>query len=213
MTVLPETASPTGIADRKAALRSDVLARRAHLSTAERAQAAQALADQAADLGLPPAPALIAGFWPIRDEIDVRPLMAALADAGHPLALPVIGADGKLLFRMWAPGEALVPAGFGTSEPGPDRPACDPAALLVPLAAFDRTGARLGYGKGHYDGAIARLSARGPLRTVGVAFAVQEVDEVPMEPHDRRLDAVLTEAGLMRFSSHPGEPDAPSVSG
>jgi 5-formyltetrahydrofolate cyclo-ligase len=75
----------------------------------------------------------------------------------------------------------------------------DPDALIVPLAAFDRTGQRIGYGRGYYDGAIARLSRDRPLFTVGIGFAVQEVERVPAEPHDRPLDCVITEAGLIRF--------------
>lgn len=210
---MTDATAPSDTVRRKSELRKTVLARRAALSPAEREAAAQTLVDQIPDLKLPDTPALISGFWPIRDEIDVRPLMAALAEAGHRLALPVIGPDRHLAFREWTTGAPLVPAGFGTSEPGPDCPECDPAILLVPLAAFDREGARLGYGKGHYDGAIRRLAENGPLRTIGVAFATQEVDVVPMEPHDRRLDAVLTEAGLLRFPPLSGEPDARTVSG
>jgi 5-formyltetrahydrofolate cyclo-ligase len=210
---LSDSLSPTDIVRRKTELRTTVLARRAALSPAERAAAANALVDRIADLALPETACLVSGFWPIRDEIDVRPLMAAIAARGHRLALPVIGPNRHLSFREWTDGAPLVPAGFGTSEPGPDCPACDPAILLVPLVAFDRQGARLGYGKGHYDGAIRRLADLGPVRTIGVAFATQEVDEVPMEAHDRHLDAVLTEAGFRRFTPLSGEPDARTVSG
>ncbi|MEW5422435.1 5-formyltetrahydrofolate cyclo-ligase [Amorphus sp. 3PC139-8] len=195
-------------------MRAMVLARRATLSPAEREAAAQTLVDQLPALLLPTEPSLVAGFWPIRDEIDVRPLMAEIAATGHRLALPAIGADDRLVFREWADGVPLDPARFGTSEPGQDSPECHPTLLLVPLVAFDREGIRLGYGKGYYDGAIARLSALGPVRTIGVAFSTQEVDAVPAEPHDRRLDAVLTEAGLLRFTlKKTGDPDAPSVPG
>ncbi|WP_018698952.1 5-formyltetrahydrofolate cyclo-ligase [Amorphus coralli] len=193
-------------------MRAEVAARRAALSPAEREAAANTLIDQIPDLDFPRPPSLVAGFWPIRDEIDIRPLMAALRAGGHRIALPVVGKDG-LTFREWEDGETLVPAPFGTSEPGPDAAVCDPPILLVPLLAFDREGRRLGYGKGHYDGAIERLSALGPVQTVGVAFATQEVDEVPVEAHDRRLDAVLTEAGLLRFTPLSGDVDARSVPG
>lgn len=210
---MTDSNSPTETVRRKTELRTTVLARRAALSPAEREAAAQTLVDQIPDLALPDTACLVSGFWPIRDEIDVRPLMSALAAAGHRLALPVIGPNRHLSFREWSHGTPLVPAGFGTSEPDGDCPACDPAILLVPLVAFDRQGARLGYGKGHYDGAISRLAALGPVRTIGVAFATQEVDVVPMEPHDRHLDAVLTEAGLLRFAPLSGEPDAHTVPG
>lgn len=204
--------SPNETVRRKAELRAAVLARRAALSPAEREAAANTLIDQIPDLDFPHQPSLVAGFWPIRDEIDIRPLMAALRASGHRIALPVVGPSG-LTFREWDDGETLVAAPFGTSEPGSDAAECDPPILLVPLLAFDREGRRLGYGKGHYDGAIQRLSAAGPIQTIGVAFATQEVDEVPVEAHDRRLDAVLTEAGLLRFSPPAGDADARSVSG
>lgn len=205
--------APSETVRRKIELRKAVLARRAALSPAEREAAAKTLVDEIPDLALPDTSCLVSGFWPIRDEIDVRPLMAALAIRGHRLALPAIGPDGQLVFREWADGTPLVAAAFGTFEPGADCPACDPAVLLVPLAAFDHKGGRLGYGKGHYDGAIRRLTERGPVHTIGIAFATQEVDAVPMEPHDRRLDAVLTEAGLLRFAPHSGEADARTVPG
>ncbi|MDQ0316986.1 5-formyltetrahydrofolate cyclo-ligase [Amorphus orientalis] len=210
---MSDAPSSPDIAERKAKVRAEVLDRRAALTAAEREAAAQTLVDQIPALDFPEKPGLVAGFWPIRDEIDIRPLMTALAETGHRLALPVIAPQTRLVFREWSPGDTLRPARFGTFEPGEEAPECDPMILLVPLVAFDREGARLGYGKGHYDGAIARLSAIGPLTTVGVAFATQEVDIVPMEPHDRHLDAVLTEAGLLRFDTEPGEPDAPSVPG
>jgi 5-formyltetrahydrofolate cyclo-ligase len=98
-----------------------------------------------------------------------------------------------LSWRLWRPGDVLIKGGFGVREPGPDAPECFPVALLVPLAAFDRRGHRLGYGKGHFDRAIAALSQKHPVLTVGLAYAAQEVDDVPAEPHDRGLDLVVTE--------------------
>jgi len=74
-----------------------------------------------------------------------------------------------------------------------EAPEVDPDVLLVPLLAFDRNGNRLGYGAGYYDMTIAALRAKQPVVTVGIAFAAQEVDEVPTTPRDVRLDLVLTE--------------------
>ncbi|WP_331312884.1 5-formyltetrahydrofolate cyclo-ligase [Methylobacterium mesophilicum] len=105
--------------------------------------------------------------------------------------------DG-LLFREWRAGDALVAGRFGLSEPDPSLPPVEPDALIVPLAAFDRTGQRIGYGRGYYDGAIARLSRTSPVLTVGIGFAAQEVERVPAEPHDRPLQYVITEAGVIR---------------
>ncbi|MFD0933950.1 5-formyltetrahydrofolate cyclo-ligase, partial [Methylobacterium trifolii] len=109
-------------------------------------------------------------------------------------ALPHVTPDG-LVFREWRAGEALVPGKFGLSEPRADLPPLDPTALIVPLSAFDRSGQRIGYGAGYYDGAITRLSRNGPVLTIGMAFACQEIETVPAEPHDRPLDHLVTEAG------------------
>jgi 5-formyltetrahydrofolate cyclo-ligase len=183
------------ISAQKAALRRTALARRDALPVEVRARAAEELAALVAGLDLP-AGAIVSGFWPIRSEIDPRPAMALLAARGHGLALPVILADGEtMIFRRWRADDTLVSAGFGLSEPGPEAQEVAPEVMLVPLAAFDRKGDRIGYGKGFYDRAIERLEARGPRLKIGLAFATQEVDRVPAEPHDRRLDLILTEAG------------------
>ena len=189
-----------GPAAEKAALRAAALDRRAALPPAARAAAAEALAAAADRLAIP-AGAAVSGFLSIRDEIDVGPLLAALAARGHPLALPVVvGGPAGLVFRRWRPGDPLVAAGFGLSEPPPSAGEVAPEVLLVPLAAFDRRGHRIGYGRGYYDKALAALDAVHRRRAIGVAFAAQEVAAVPDEPHDRRLDAVLTERDLLAIS-------------
>jgi 5-formyltetrahydrofolate cyclo-ligase len=118
--------------------------------------------------------------------------MRALIRRGQDVALSQI-LHPHLSWRLWRPGDVLVKGGFGVREPGPDAPECFPHALLVPLAAFDRRGHRLGYGKGHFDRAIGALSNEHPVLTVGLAYAAQEVYEVPAEDHDRGLDIIVTE--------------------
>ncbi len=183
------------VASVKAALRAEALARRAALDDLTRQKAADRLAAAVDALAIAPG-AVVSGFVPVRGEIDVMPLLAALAARGHPLALPVVMGPTELVFRRWRPGAALEAAGFGLLHPPPEAGAVDPDVLLVPLAAFDRRGHRIGYGRGYYDRALARLDAAGRRRAIGVAFAVQEVPAVPDEPHDRRLDALLTDDGL-----------------
>ncbi len=137
----------------------------------------------------------IAGYWPIRGEIDPRPLLLAL---GRPIALPVTGPRGTALtFRLWRPGDALAPGPFGLSEPT-GLPAA-PDVLLVPLLAYDASGNRLGYGGGYYDRTIA---ATGAL-AIGAAYAGQEVAAVPAGPDDRPLAGVVTETGLRYFERRP----------
>jgi 5-formyltetrahydrofolate cyclo-ligase len=99
----------------------------------------------------------------------------------------------------------LVSTGFGTVGPGADAAVLDPDIMLVPLSAFDRTGHRIGYGAGYYDRAIERLWQKGlDPQLIGIAFDCQEVPSVPAEPHDVRLDAILTESGYSVFSPEIG---------
>lgn len=183
----------------KDALRREALARRAALDPGTRAAAATTLAALADRLPLASG-AIVSGFHAIRGELDVGPLLAVLAARGHPLALPALVGTDDMVFRAWSPGEPLVPGTFGLREPPSEAPERDPALLLVPLAAFDAAGNRIGYGRGYYDRALARLDA-GSVRptAVGIAFAVQEVAAIPAEPHDRPLDFILTETGLHAF--------------
>jgi 5-formyltetrahydrofolate cyclo-ligase len=139
----------------------------------------------------------VGGYWPIRSEVDVRPLMEALIRRGHDLALSQI-IHPRLSWRLWHPGDPLIKGGFGVREPGPDAPEVFPKALLVPLVAFDRRGGRVGYGKGHFDRAIAALEAQHPVLTIGLAYPIQEIDAVPIEPHDRLLDLIITSDEVIR---------------
>ncbi len=142
----------------------------------------------------PPPGAVVAGFWPMGSEIDIRPLLHELAARGT-VVLPVTPAAGqKLRFRRWQPGDPMVAEPFGTMAPTGEEMV--PDILLVPLLAFDEHGYRLGYGGGFYDRTLAGLPGR---MTIGCAFAAQQVDRVPREPHDIRLDAVATERGVLFF--------------
>lgn len=184
----------------KEQLRSEALARRDGLDKAFRKEAARAITERALDLpelsGVTP----VGSYWPIRSEVDPRPLLEALLARGQDVALSQI-LHPHLSWRLWQPGDVLVKGGFGVREPGPDAPEVFPKCLVVPLVAFDRRGGRIGYGKGHFDRAIAALEAQHPVLTIGLAYAVQEIDEVPVEPHDRLLDVVITEAELVRTTS------------
>jgi 5-formyltetrahydrofolate cyclo-ligase len=194
-------AEPTvSSATSKAALRVDALARRNGLDAAARAAGSEAIAGQALLLVLAARPKAASFYWPIRSEVDPRPLLAAVRDAGVAVALPVLADATVLRFRAWRAGADLVPAGFGTLGPGADAPEVMPDVIVLPLAGFDRAGHRIGYGKGHYDRAVAALhrAGRRPL-LIGLAFSVQEVARVPAEPHDIRLDAVVTERETLDF--------------
>ena len=139
-------------------------------------------------------PQVVSAYWPMRSEADPRPILEGLHARGVPLCLPAI-VDRRMIFRRWAPYEPIVPGGFGTLVPQPGQPLVVPTILLVPLAAFDRRGYRIGYGKGHYDAKLAELA---PVVSIGIAYGAQEIEAVPDEPHDRRLDWVVTEAETIR---------------
>ena len=180
----------------KAEIRKAALDRRAAIGPAARAAAALAIRARGLDIVRRVSEKSAALYQPMREEIDCLPLLDALATAGWRTALPCTPARGEALtFRLWAPGEALAPARFGAREPSPDSPLVVPAIVFAPLAAFDRAGGRIGYGGGYYDATLAALAAAGrrPLY-VGLAFAAQEVADIPAEPHDASLDFVLTEA-------------------
>lgn len=188
--------SPTDdrVSARKRSLRGAARTRRDAIGEAERAQAGARIAERLLAESLIGPGERVSAFWPMGSEVDLRPAMARLHERGHAIALPVVVASGApLIFRAWCPGAALVPAGFGTRVPPPEAPELEPQVLLVPLLAFDRAGYRLGYGGGFYDRTLARLRATGAPRAVGIAYAAQEVAEVPRDATDARLDAIVTE--------------------
>jgi 5-formyltetrahydrofolate cyclo-ligase len=183
----------TSIADAKAALRREAVARRGSLPPDMRAAAARTIAERPFPCAVA-AGAIVSGFMPLKSEINPMPLMRRLADAGAQLALPAVAGRGKpLTMRAFAFGEALVAGVWGIREPGPDAREVFPDIVIVPLLAFDRAGRRLGYGAGYYDMTITGLRARKPVVAVGIAFAAQEIPRVPTTARDAALDLVLTE--------------------
>jgi 5-formyltetrahydrofolate cyclo-ligase len=179
----------------KAELRALGLARRAAMTEDERRRASELAIARLR-------PLLQSGetvslFWPMRGEIDPRGLIEEALSLGGHVAMPVVE-KRKMHFRRFD-GEACLEAGvFGTRHPNATQPIVDPDLVVAPLAAFDRKGGRIGYGAGYYDFAIADLSKRKPgLRVAGIAFACQEVEEVPVEAHDERLSFIATENELI----------------
>ncbi len=184
---------PQSIDDRKADLRRLLQARRDALEPNERQAAAERIAARDFPVAVTPG-SIISGFMPLKSEINPLPLMQKLAARGARLALPKIAGRGRpLVMREWQFGAPLDRGQWGIREPKPEAPELDPDIVLVPLLAFDRRGRRLGYGAGYYDMTLTRLRARKSIIAVGLAFAAQEVAEVPTTPRDARLDLVLTE--------------------
>jgi 5-formyltetrahydrofolate cyclo-ligase len=145
-------------------------------------------------------PDSVAGYVAIRSEFDPKSVLDHARAAGAIIALPIVVGRPGLVFRRFEIGQDLVPGGFGTLVPTSDAPEIVPSLILVPLLGFDRNGMRLGYGKGHYDSTLAGFAERGISPTlVGVAFSVQEVERIPHEPHDVRLDCIVTEKETLLF--------------
>lgn len=138
---------------------------------------------------------VVAGYVAINEEMDPLPLMQRLLKAGAETCLPRLESDGRMTWRQWAPGEPLERRPFGLSEPPAEAPELVPTLVLTPLLAFDALGNRLGYGKGHYDAALARLRTRGRAFACALAYPAQQIDRVPADAHDQPLDWAVTPTG------------------
>lgn len=187
--------APNATADPKKELRATLLARRRALPEEARVRAAGEAAEIFLDAVRLPAGEPVSGYWPMRGELDPRPLMTRLAGRGHPLLLPAVAGDGQpLTFREWREGEALTAGPFGTREPPADAPDAAPGIVIVPLLAFDDAGYRLGYGKGFFDITLAELRRRrlGVL-AVGFAYEAQRAQRLPRDDWDQPLDWIVTE--------------------
>jgi 5-formyltetrahydrofolate cyclo-ligase len=183
----------------KGDLRKAALEARDSIEADARGAAAEKLAARGLPFEIAPG-AVVSGYSPIRSELDPTPLMKKLAAQGAKLALPSVLARGKsLVFRAWSPDDRLTMGPLGILEPSPASAELIPDIMLVPLAAFDRLGHRIGYGAGHYDFTLAHLRKLKPIVAVGLAFAAQEIKAVPALAHDVALDFVLTEKKAFDF--------------
>ena len=187
----------------KSALRDQALAKRELAREAAIEETFDAMSanmlDLLADKGFVAGGRVVAGYWPIGAEADPLPVLQDLQAAGARVALPCIeGPD--LTFRELGDPAAFVSGPKGTRQPPASQPVVRPAALIVPLLAFDLRGARLGYGKGYYDRALRAIRATGSVFAAGFAFEAQRVDFLPWEEWDEPLDGVVTEVRIREFS-------------
>ena len=184
----------------KRALRSRIKTWRSGLEADAAARAADAVAAHGLGfLRLAQKRVVISGFSSLPDEFRAWPLLRRLHGEGHALAMPVMQGKGlPLVFRAWAPGDAMDKAVWGIAEPRADKPVLEPDIVLVPLLAFDATGWRLGYGGGYYDRTLRGLRARKSIVAIGLAYDESQVDAVPHLDYDERLDWVLRPSGPLR---------------
>ncbi|MDH5488610.1 MAG: 5-formyltetrahydrofolate cyclo-ligase [Rhodospirillaceae bacterium] len=146
------------------------------------------------------ADSVVAGYWPMAGEMDVRPALVLLDRVGCLTALPeVVEKERPLRFRAWVPGEELVEGPHKTAHPLVTAPPMRPDVVLVPLLSFDRAGYRLGWGGGYYDRTLEALRKSGNVVAVGAAYSAQEVDEVPNDEFDQVLDWIITEKEAIKI--------------
>jgi 5-formyltetrahydrofolate cyclo-ligase len=189
---------PAEISEWKARERRTAAERRA-AAFAALPEAGAALAARFHDAVHLPRGVVVSGYWPLAGELDVRPLLARIHAAGHPIGLPVVVGKGQpLLFRHWSPGAALIQGSFRVMTPPEDMPEVEPQVLLVPLLAFDHDGYRLGYGGGFYDRTLEKRRRQAhsghPVIAIGVGYSAQETKSLPRGPFDQPLDWIVTEA-------------------
>jgi 5-formyltetrahydrofolate cyclo-ligase len=175
----------------KADLRDEALARRSGIATGDHEHHSRLAADRIEPLIADGE--TIALFWPIRGEIDSLSLCETVRARDGRVVLPAIIGD-NIVFRQFDGSDVLEAGSFGTRQPPAEARQCLPDLIVAPLAAFDRTGGRIGYGAGFYDRYVSQLRTGGhKFRYFGIAFACQEVDAIPLATHDEPLDAVATE--------------------
>lgn len=184
--------------DEKAKARKQAAARRGE-ARADLPEAASMLAGYCGLLLEEFKPRCIAGYWPIKTELDVFPLLSACAGvADLSLCLPITGApETALRFHRWHPKDKLDIGPYNTRQPFASAPVILPDLILLPLLAFDENFNRLGYGGGFYDRTLASFASTGhKVSAIGIAYDQQQIDKVPTGPFDRALDGVLTPSGL-----------------
>lgn len=187
-------------AELKQKLRCEMKARRAKVSPRERLRAAQAVCGPMETFLARHKPHILGLYHHVQSEFETLPLAALAWKKKLDVALPVVvGQAAPLLFCPWKEGEPLEPGAFKILEPSDKSLSVFPDVLLIPLLAFDQSGARLGYGGGFYDRTISQLRARGGVCAIGLAYDFQELPELPTGPYDEPLDFVLTPSGFVEF--------------
>lgn len=178
-------------------LRQQILDKRAALSPTERQKAQQAILFHAHQSGLCTRYKSVAGYFPMRGEVDVRPIMALMATQGAEVALPCIEQNDRMVFRYWRPDDPLEAGKHAIPCPAHGEEMI-PEMVLLPLVACDERGIRLGMGGGYYDRMLAQPAYKDCYR-LGIGFAFQLLPRLPNEAHDVRVHAFLSEQGLLEF--------------
>lgn len=179
--------------DKKQQLRKEYIAKRLAIAADVAENASKIVAERL--LAIIPIDAKVAGYVALRGEIDITQALTELSTRGNEVCLPVIAGDDKVLqFLQFSPDIPLMAGKFGVLHPPLHSPSIIPDVVLVPLVAFDANGSRLGYGGGYYDATIRSLRLQNKtVKIIGVAYSLQQLENIPVEEHDERLDVVITE--------------------
>lgn len=140
----------------------------------------------------------IACYMPLKGEVSCRPILQQLSTKGHNICLPaVIARDTPLLFRQYRLGDKLQRGILGPMEPAPTASKVIPDVIIIPMLAFNRAKFRLGYGTGFYDRTLEELRQTKPIKTIGLAYSIQEMHNIPVEGHDIPMDMIITEKEVL----------------
>jgi 5-formyltetrahydrofolate cyclo-ligase len=154
--------------------------------------------------GIPLKPnSIVSLYWPLAGEFDCRPLLYALSNHEHHIALPLVRGRGEPLdFRIWRPGDPLVKRAFNVHEPLETAEKTVPHVVVTPFLAYNELGYRLGYGGGYYDRTLRGLrQSLASVVAVGLGFAAQKMPELPFGETDEPMDWLVTERVVTRFQS------------
>lgn len=156
-------------------------------------EAGQAVLGNLLSSNIIPPQSVIGSYWPIKSELDARPLLFYFYEQGHVCSLPLVQTSNKpLLFRQWRPGDLLVSGVYNILTPDETAPLITPTVLFIPLVGFDKNGNRLGRGEGYYDRTLELLRTHNSIIAMGIAFDFQEVDAIPHLDHDEPMDYIIT---------------------
>lgn len=142
----------------------------------------------------------ISAYMPLKGEVSCTSIIQTLTTQGHVICLPVvISRDMPLIFRHYRPGDQLMRGMLGPFEPKPHSREVIPDVLIIPMLGYTREGYRLGYGTGFYDRTLENLRLRKPIKTIGLAYSLQETSDLPIEPHDVKMDIIITEKEIIHI--------------
>jgi 5-formyltetrahydrofolate cyclo-ligase len=178
----------------KSQLRPDLLQLRdQYKKTHDLKGTGKSILDKIISAAIVPSDAIIGSYWPVKSEVDVRPLLSYFFKHGHTCALPIVDAQNKLLlFREWCPGDLLISGIYNILTPDETAPLVIPTVLFIPVLGFDRQGHRLGHGEGYYDRTLEKLREQHHIIAIGIAFDCQEIDSIPYEAYDQRMNYIIT---------------------